>query len=44
MGNRRLYFIDRAGLEGLRTYLDQFWDSALDAFARAVEQNNEEQT
>ena len=36
-GTRRIYRLDRRGLEALRTYLDRFWDEALDAFARAAE-------
>ena len=37
VGTRRIYRLDRGGLEALRTYLDRFWDEALDAFARAAE-------
>jgi DNA-binding transcriptional ArsR family regulator len=44
-GTRRLYLVDPDGVEAMRAYLDQMWDSALRAFARAVEndtvQNNE---
>ena len=36
-GTRRLYQIDKKGLEMLRTYFDRFWDDALDAFKRAAE-------
>ena len=36
-GARRLYEIDPKGLGALRRWLDQFWDSALDAFQAAVE-------
>lgn len=32
-GTRRIYRIDPAGLGPLRTWLDQFWDQALAAFA-----------
>ena len=37
-GNRRLYRIDPAGIEGLRGYFDRFWDHALAAFKAAAEQ------
>ena len=36
-GTRRIYYIDPKGLGAMRAWLDQFWESALDAFARAVE-------
>lgn len=32
MGTRRVYRIDPAGLGPLRAWLDQHWDTALDAF------------
>ncbi|GAA1629251.1 metalloregulator ArsR/SmtB family transcription factor [Kribbella alba] len=35
-GTRNIYQVDRAGLSDLRTWLDQFWDDALDAFAEHV--------
>lgn len=37
-GTRRIYAIRPEGLTALRGWLDQFWDEALDAFARAAEQ------
>ena len=37
VGTRRLYEIDKKGLEMLRAYFDRFWDEALDAFKRAAE-------
>jgi DNA-binding transcriptional ArsR family regulator len=37
-GNRRLYRIDPAGVEGMRAYFDRFWDNALAAFKVAAEQ------
>ncbi|RNL78690.1 ArsR/SmtB family transcription factor [Nocardioides marmorisolisilvae] len=40
-GTRRLYLVDPHGVEAMRAYLDQMWDSALRAFARAVETDNE---
>ncbi len=35
-GTRRIYELDRRGLEALRTYLDQFWTDALGAYAAEV--------
>lgn len=43
-GTRRLYQVDPAGLAVLRTYLDQFWERSLAAFASATsEQGAHEQ-
>jgi DNA-binding transcriptional ArsR family regulator len=36
-GTRRLYAVDRRGLDALRSWLDGFWDEALAAFKRAAE-------
>ena len=36
-GTRRIYRIDPRGLGAMRAWLDQFWDSALTAFAEQVE-------
>jgi len=36
-GTRRVYSIDPNGLGALRSWLDQFWDTALEAFKAAVE-------
>ena len=36
-GTRRIYQIDPKGLGAMRAWLDQFWDSALDAFVAEVE-------
>ena len=41
-GARRLYEIDATGVAALRNYFEQFWNRALPAFKRAVEQANEE--
>jgi DNA-binding transcriptional ArsR family regulator len=41
-GNRRIYQLDPDGLEGLRNYLDRFWNQALTAFKRAAEKGEEE--
>lgn len=36
-GTRRIYHIDPKGLGAMRAWLDQFWDSALSAFAEEAE-------
>ena len=36
-GNRRLYELNPAGVEALRTYFDRFWNHALAAFKKAAE-------
>src|SRR6185436_298464 len=36
-GTRRIYRIDPHGLGALRAWLDQFWETALDAFKAEVE-------
>jgi DNA-binding transcriptional ArsR family regulator len=36
-GTRRLYSIDAAGIEALRSWLNGFWDDALSAFKKAAE-------
>jgi DNA-binding transcriptional ArsR family regulator len=36
-GARRLYFIDPHGLATVRRWLDEFWDEALAAYRREVE-------
>ena len=38
-GTRRIYEIDPMGLGQLRRWLDQFWDTALDAFRAEVEKD-----
>ena len=38
-GTRRIYEIDPKGLGQLRRWLDQFWDTALDAFRAEVERD-----
>ena len=37
LGTRRIYYIDPKGIGAMRAWLDQFWESALDAFALAAE-------
>src|SRR6478609_2523989 len=44
VGTRRLYQTDPAGIAVLRSYLDQFWERSLAAFAattRDLERNND---
>jgi DNA-binding transcriptional ArsR family regulator len=36
-GSRRLYGIDRKGIEALKQWLDGFWDTSLTAFKRTAE-------
>lgn len=36
-GTRNVYRLDPAGLESLRSWLDDFWTSVLDSFATHVE-------
>ena len=40
-GNRRLYRIQRRGLEELRAYLDEFWTDVLTAYGDRVTQLND---
>jgi DNA-binding transcriptional ArsR family regulator len=42
-GARRLYFIDPRGLDKLRTWLDGFWDEALEAFRAEAERDTQHQ-
>jgi DNA-binding transcriptional ArsR family regulator len=37
-GTRRFYELDPRGFEKLRSYLDSFWDEALEAFKAKVEE------
>jgi DNA-binding transcriptional ArsR family regulator len=41
-GTRRVYHIDPHGLGALRSWLDQFWAVALDAFKAEVEREEED--
>jgi DNA-binding transcriptional ArsR family regulator len=43
-GTRRIYRVDPAGLDELRTYFERFWTKALAEFRDAVERSNEEDT
>ena len=38
VGNRRLYAVNPAGVEALRSYFDRFWTQALDAFKKMADQ------
>jgi DNA-binding transcriptional ArsR family regulator len=42
-GTRRIYQLDPQGVDALRAYLDTFWNQALAAFKRAVEQDPKEE-
>ena len=42
-GTRRIYYIDPKGLGAMRAWLDQFWDSALAAFAAEVEKSSKKE-
>jgi len=42
-GARRLYYVQREGLEGLRHWLDGFWDDALSAFGAEVTRQMEQE-
>lgn len=41
VGTRRIYRVDPAGVEALRSYLDRFWSQALAAFKAAAERETE---
>ena len=43
-GTRRIYSVDRRGIEAIRRYLDRFWDQALDQFKAAAESAEKEET
>lgn len=40
-GTRRLYAVDKQGLDALRSWLDGFWGEALAAFKEAAEREAE---
>jgi DNA-binding transcriptional ArsR family regulator len=42
-GTRRIYYIDPKGLGTMRAWLDQFWESALNALAAEVERSAKEE-
>ncbi|KQY57287.1 MULTISPECIES: ArsR/SmtB family transcription factor [unclassified Nocardioides] len=39
-GTRNLYRVDLDGLAGVRAWVDQFWDDALDSFVRYTEEKS----
>ncbi len=39
VGTRRVYELDPAGVDELRTYFERFWNHALAAFKRAAEKD-----
>ena len=41
-GTRRIYHLDPDGVSEMRAYLDRFWNLAMDAFKRRVEQRQKE--
>ena len=41
-GTRRIYYVDPAGVAELKSYFEQFWNKALDAFKDAVERPSKE--
>ena len=40
-GQRRIYAIDPKGLGAMRAWLDQFWDTALEALKAEIERQDE---
>jgi len=40
VGNRRLYRLNPEGFDLLRDYLDRFWNQALTAFKKKLEETN----
>jgi DNA-binding transcriptional ArsR family regulator len=40
-GTRNVYRLDPAGVGAMRSYLDRFWDRALLAFKKAVEEEKD---
>jgi DNA-binding transcriptional ArsR family regulator len=45
VGRRRIYAINRRGLDALRSYVDTYWDDVLAAYAEAASEqaNNQEE-
>ena len=41
-GNRRIYELNPDGLQSLRNQLDRFWDQALAAYKRRLDESSEE--
>jgi DNA-binding transcriptional ArsR family regulator len=44
VGTRRLYQLDPAGVDGLRTYFDRFWNRALASFKEVAENSSKEES
>jgi DNA-binding transcriptional ArsR family regulator len=42
-GTRRIYSLNPDGIAGLRDYLDRFWNTALHAFKKRVEELQQEE-
>jgi DNA-binding transcriptional ArsR family regulator len=40
VGTRRIYSLDPVGIEGLRDYIDRFWNTALQSFKARIESEN----
>ena len=40
LGTRNVYRLDQAGLGELRTWLDGFWEAALDRYAQRVREDS----
>ena len=40
-GTRRLYRVEPAGVEELRSYFEAFWSDALEAYRRSLQQEEE---
>jgi DNA-binding transcriptional ArsR family regulator len=43
VGTRRIYSLNPDGIDGLRDYLDRFWNTALHAFKKRVEERKEKE-
>ena len=41
-GARRIYELDPGGIEAMHAYLDKFWNRALEAYKKTVEQKQRE--
>ena len=41
-GTRRLYRVEPAGVDALRSYFDAFWSDALEAYKRSLEREEEQ--
>ena len=40
VGTRRIYRVDPSGLDGLRAYVESFWDDALSSFKASTERRS----